>query len=197
MKRLAIGLFIGVVLPILLVIGGLYGVGYFLSPQSRLERADAIVAISGGDTEARAAEAMDLYRDGYSDVIIFSGAALDPKSPSNAAVMGRMARQAGIPTEAIILDERATNTRGNASGVRAIIEQKGYESIILVTSPYHQRRAGVVFSRALGPDVRVLNHSSLDATWRRSHWWDTPQSRRLTIAELQKTAYEVAAGYND
>jgi uncharacterized SAM-binding protein YcdF (DUF218 family) len=61
----------------------------------------------------------------------------------------------------------------------------------LVTSPYHQRRASILFNRAVGPTVKVLNHSSIDPTWRRSDWWATPYSRALTISELQKTLYEL------
>ena len=46
--------------------------------------ADAIVAVSGGDTLARADEAIKLYRNGWARYIVFSGAAADKSGPSNA-----------------------------------------------------------------------------------------------------------------
>ncbi len=194
MKRFLLGVVIFFV-----VIAGLgavffFGIGYYLSPQDKLAKADAVVAISGGETGARAAEAIKLYQDGYAANIIFSGAALDPNGPSNAKAMEQAALNAGVPASAISLDELATNTRENASGAAAIIHQQNLHSIILVTSPYHQRRAYIEFRRALGSKFIIINHSSFDDAWRRSRWWATPQSRSLTFSELQKVVYELVSG---
>jgi hypothetical protein len=51
-----------------------------VSTNSPCQAVDAIVAISGGDTNARTDEAIRMYKNGWSDTLIFSGAALD-KSP--------------------------------------------------------------------------------------------------------------------
>ncbi len=171
-----------------------FGIGYYLSPQDPLAKTDAIVAISGGDTDARVTEAVRLYDDGWAPNIIFSGAALDPSGPSNARAMAIIAERAGVPKTAIELDETATNTRQNATGVAGVVRAQGYRSMILVTSPYHQRRASIEFHRALGSDIAIINHSSADQQWRRSHWWATPYSRNLTASELQKVAYELISG---
>jgi uncharacterized SAM-binding protein YcdF (DUF218 family) len=193
MKRFTVGLVAVVVLTLALGAGAFFGVGYYLSPQDPLVHADAIVAISGGDTAARTEEAVKLYQDGWSKHLIFSGAALDAAGPSNAATMAAEAKKAGIPATAITLDEAALDTRGNAAGVSAIASRNQYDSIILVTSPYHQRRANLVFGRALGPSVRIINHSSVDKLWRRSQWWLTPESQALTLSELQKVIYEIVS----
>jgi uncharacterized SAM-binding protein YcdF (DUF218 family) len=191
MKQFLLG--IGIFLGIMLVLGliGFFGLGFYLSPQSKLAKADAIVAVSGGDTAARTAEAVKLYKEGYSSHIIFSGAALDPNSPSNAKAMSVIAQKAGVPSSAIELDETAMDTRQNASGVARIVNKDDYRSIILVTSPYHQRRVYTLFRRSLGNNFTIINHSSVDKEWRRSHWWATDYSRNLTISEVQKTLYEL------
>jgi uncharacterized SAM-binding protein YcdF (DUF218 family) len=191
--------FLVVLLVLFVVIAGLaatffFGVGYYLSPQDPLAKSDAIVAISGGETDARTAEAIKLYQDGLAPKIIFSGAAADPNGPSNAQTMARAAIAAGIPPTAVFLDELATNTRGNAAGVAKIVANENIHSIILVTSPYHQRRASLAFRHELGQNFPIINHSSYDAQWRRSHWWATPTSRAITFDELQKVAYELASG---
>lgn len=173
---------------------GFFSLGFYLSPQSKLSKVDVIVAVSGGDTAARTDEAVKLYRDGYSSKIIFSGAALDPNSPSNAKAMATLAEKAGVPASAIELDEMAVDTRQNASDVAAIVRRDEYKSIILVTSPYHQRRVYTVFRQSLGNDITILNHSSIDKLWRRTHWWATEYSRNLTISEAQKTLYELVTG---
>lgn len=194
MKRFV--LVLGVVLIGLGVLGlaVFFGVGFYLSPQSPVSKADAIVAISGGETEERTNEAVRLYQQGYAPHIIFSGAALDSSGPSNAKAMASQAEQQGVPASAIELDETATNTHENATGAADIIHQGNYQSIILVTSPYHQRRAYIEFQRALGHDFPIINHSSYDRNWRRSDWWATSYSRSLTLSELQKVIYELATG---
>lgn len=189
MKRLLV-LLVGM---ITLLVGGvavvLYGIGWFLSPQNPLQKSDAIVAISGGETESRALEAVKLYKEGWAPTIIFSGAASDPASPSNALTMKRLAVQNGVPTSDILLDEVSTNTLENASDVAFIVKSHNFQSIILVTSPYHQRRASVAFTEALGKTVTIINHSTTDSLWRRSHWWATSYTRQLTFSELQKTVF--------
>lgn len=194
MKNAAIVL--GIILLILAAVAvvGFFSLGFYLSPQGTLVKSDTIVAISGGDTAARTAEAVKLYNDDWANHIIFSGAALDPNGPSNAKAMALAAEQQGVPTSAIELDESAANTRQNAAGVAAIMAREHFGSMILVTSPYHQRRADITFRRAVGKDVAIINHSSYDNAWRRSNWWATSYSRNLTLSELQKVIYELAAG---
>ncbi len=182
------------VLVLVLALAAWFSVGFFLSPQSSLHKASAIVAISGGDTEARAGEAIRLYQQGWADYIVFSGAAIDITGPSNASAMREQARAAGVPDDAILLDESALNTRQNAAGVASMASDKHFTSIILVTSPYHQRRADITFRQALGTNVTILNHSAPDQTWRRSNWWQTAYSRSLTWSELRKTLFVVVAG---
>jgi len=194
MKRFVVALVVTLTIFGLIGVGAFFGTGYYLSPQDPLAKADAIVAISGGDTDARTQEAVRLFRDGWAPHIIFSGAALDTSGPSNARAMANAAEAAGVSSKAIELDEASENTRQNAAGVAAIASSDGYHSIILVTSPYHQRRAALVFARALGTGVAIINHSSYDQTWRRSAWWVTATSRALTFAELQKVAYELING---
>ncbi len=193
LKRLLITLLVLFVI-LLIIVGGLIGIGYYLSPQSPLQKADAIVAISGGETQERALEAIKLYQQGWAPVIIFSGAAADSSGPSNANAMANQAEQAGVPAADILLDNTSANTEQNATNVAAIIQQHGYKSIILVTSPYHQRRADIVFRRALGSSFVIIDHSAVDTGWRRSDWWATSQSRQITFAELSKVIYELAHG---
>jgi uncharacterized SAM-binding protein YcdF (DUF218 family) len=194
MKRFAVVSSVTLVLLAGLAMAVFFGIGFYLSPQSPLAKADAVVAISGGETDARTREAVDLYRAGWAGHIIFSGAAADSSGPSNARAMASAAEAAGVPASDIQLDEASANTEQNAADVATIIKGHNYRSIILVTSPYHQRRAYIVFRRALGQHFTILNHSSYDQAWRRSHWWATPYSSALTASELQKVAYELAKG---
>ncbi len=174
-----------VILSVGLIILSLMGVGWYLAPQDPLVKADAIVAISGDEGD-RLKTAIRLHKDGWAPLILFSGAARDPQSPSNAQTMQRQAVAAGIDPSLILMEETSRSTFENARHSAQIIRQRRFKRIILVTSPYHQRRSGLEFRRALPPDVQVINHSAIDGEWRRSRWWLTPRGWFLTATETPK-----------
>jgi len=184
-KRLAIGLVIVAALLALAIIG----IGFFLSPQDKLRHADMIVAISGGETPQRTQEAVLLYDQGYAPLILFSGAAADTTGPSNAEAMRSDAIKQGVPARAILTENNSTTTAQNAADSAPIIRSVGAHTIILVTSPYHQRRASINFHQSLGPSVAIINHSAADSVWRKNSWWTKPSTIWLTLSELQKIVY--------
>lgn len=146
---------------------------------------DAIVAVSGGDTNARTDEAIRLYQNGWAKYLIFSGAAKDKTSLSNAAVMRERALAAGISNEAIFVDEYSGNTKENAENTTNLAKKLGIDSLILVTSGYHQRRASIEFAKRLG-DVRIVNSPlASDRDWSMV-WWTNPNGWALATSELVK-----------
>ena len=147
--------------------------------------ADAVVAVSGGDTAARTREAIKLYQNGWGSKLIFSGAAQDKSGPSNAEVMRREARGAGVPEDDILIEESGETTKQNAEKTRSIFERNGISSVILVTSAYHQRRAGLEFAKR-SEGVSVRNHPvAHDNQWS-AWWWLTPMGWFLAIGESVK-----------
>ncbi|NCU30208.1 YdcF family protein [Candidatus Saccharibacteria bacterium] len=148
--------------------------------------ADAIIVVSGGDTEARTAEAVRLYNNNWASLLVFSGAARDPNSPSNAQAMQIQAVESGVPYDAIILEEFATSTVENAANTASIIERYNLKRVILVTSAYHQRRTSIEFSKKLGVDVQIVNHPVRNDSQWSQWWWATPYGWWLGISELIK-----------
>jgi uncharacterized SAM-binding protein YcdF (DUF218 family) len=173
------------------------GLGSYLSPndlgvcgnapseKAPCQKADAIVAVSGGDTSARTSEAIKLYQNGWASKLLFSGAAQDKSGPSNAEVMRREALSAGVPGEDIITEELSATTKQNAENARGIFAENEISSVILVTSAYHQRRAGLEF-QARTQNIELRNHPvSQDNQWS-SWWWLTPTGWYLAIGEFIK-----------
>ena len=182
---------------LVLLLGGIWLLGLYIGPDDLkgcgvtpgekpiCRHADAIVAISGGDTSARTAEAIRLYKNGWADIIIFSGAAADPESPSNAKVMMQEALDAGIPSNAIYLDEESQTTGENASATKDIFDARGIKSAIVVTSAYHTRRAGLEFDRRTSADIRrhTAPHDSGWGPW----WWLTPYGWVTAVTEASRS----------
>lgn len=166
-----------------------------LAPSSATgcERADVIVAVSGGNTSARADEAIRLYKLGWAPNIIFSGAAADKSGPSNAAVMKQRAIAAGIDAAVITVEEVSESTDQNAIEATSIATTKGYTQVILVTSPYHQRRALLEFERR-APSLTVRSHpTSTDSQWS-VWWWLSPGGWMVAIPELVGSLVIMAGG---
>lgn len=155
------------------------------SDKQGCQPADAIVAVSGGDTSARTAEAIKLYKNGWAPKLIFSGAALDKSGPSNAEVMRSQALGSGVPEEDILIEEYGETTRENAENTQDILADNSITSVILVTSGYHQRRAGLEFSKRVH-GVEVRNHPvASDKQWS-AWWWLTPGGWFLSVSEFIK-----------
>ena len=156
------------------------------SAEAGCGRADAIVAVSGGDTTARANEAIKLYKNGWAGILVFSGAAADKTGPSNAAVMKQQAIDAGIDPNVILVEETSETTTENAAETISLFKKHNITSAILVTSAYHQRRALLEFDRrALGVDVRA-HPVETDKQWS-SVWWLTPSGWSLALPELVRS----------
>ncbi len=113
------------------------------------------VHVEVGDGYDRLLYAMRLYRAGKASHLIFSGGAIEELSGSTmseALQYAELARESGIPDQAIVLEERSRNTYENALYVRQVMDQRGWRHALVVTSASHMPRAMAVF-RTLGIDV--------------------------------------------
>lgn len=162
-------------------------ISLYLPLYDPLQNADAIVAVSGGDTQGRTKHAVDLYKQGYAPRLIFSGAAADPQSASNAKVMLAIAAARGVPIADISLDEYSRDTKENAQKTKDIIGDS--KSIILVTSDYHQRRVNREFKKVLGPEVHLINAPAKDKFWGRRSWFLSPYGWYISITEPAKLVF--------
>lgn len=169
---------------ILIVIALPLFIGWYLSPQDSLEKTDAIVVVSGGDSDARIDKGVQLYKEGWAKTLIFSGAAAEGEI-SNAKAMKTIAAGEGVPAENILIEENSKTTLENAQYTAVLLAENNIGSIILVTSPYHQRRTYELFKKYF-PDGKIINQSALDENWRKKGWWENNVGRFLTVGELGK-----------
>lgn len=74
------------------------------------------------------------------------------------------------------------------------MKARGLETAILVTSPYHQRRASNLFAQEFGPaKLTFTNYPARDPQWDPNTWWLHEPARTLTVVELAKLSVEVAS----
>jgi len=73
-----------------------------------------------------------------------------------------------------------TGTRGEALAVRAVAITRGIRRLVVVTSPYHTRRALAVFRHVLqGSGIRVGSVAAQDpqVELHPERWWESPSDR--------------------
>jgi uncharacterized SAM-binding protein YcdF (DUF218 family) len=145
-----LALFLGLVLVLILTFDSIMAsMANFLIKGEHPRKADAIIVLSGG-TE-RVPYGAELYHSGYADTVILSG---------SGRYMTQMALDAGIPESAIIRENRSGTTFDNARYSLMVVQEQGYQSILVVTSPYHTHRAGKIFreffQELMSPSVQSL-----------------------------------------
>ena len=102
-------------------------------------------------------------------ILVCSGGATGENNPDGHTEAGLMkaylAERRGIDPARIFIDERAMTTEGNALNTMAILQAQGVETITIVTSTYHQRRAGTLYNavaalyeRDQGYSVRIVGN---------------------------------------
>ena len=186
MRTFFTGVLVGVLLSVGAAVGAFLGLGSWLAVEDPLAKSDAIVAISG-DTGARTNTAVALWKAGWAPIIVFSGAAIDPESVSSAEIMRREAVRQGVPESATLIEPNSTTTEENATEVAKLMTQRRLASAILVTSPWHQRRASIEFSRAFEPHaIKLRNYPARDPQWNAVLWWQHEPMRSQTLLELAK-----------
>jgi uncharacterized SAM-binding protein YcdF (DUF218 family) len=96
----------------------------------------------------------------------------------------------GLMRCCVDLDRSAVNTRSNAAETRRWAHERGFKSLIVVTSNYHMPRAIVELSHVM-PDVKLIPFAVISDRWRDEPWWTSGPTLRLLLSEYVKY---VAAG---
>ena len=142
--------------------------------------ADGIVVLTGG--ASRVSDAMELLADGYGRRLLISG--VHPLS-AVSDISRSLTDNQSLLTCCVDLDRSAVNTRSNAAETRRWVRERGFKSLILVTSNYHMPRAIVELSHAM-PDVALIPFAVVGDKWRDEPWWTNGATVRLLLSEYVK-----------
>lgn len=130
-------------------------------PPPDIPPAEVIVVLGGGTESAefprsgvelnsagdRVLHAARLYQQGKAHHLLLSGGRIEWREEAStpAEDMAWLLRSIGIPQEVLWLETTSRNTYENALNCRQILEAKGIQRIILVTSALHMPRAVALF----------------------------------------------------
>jgi uncharacterized SAM-binding protein YcdF (DUF218 family) len=171
--------------------------GRLLWREDPLQPADAILVLSGTIAE-RPLEAFDLYRAHLAPLIVLTREAPDGAQLALARrqvpVMDKtdwardLFMRLGVPADAILVAEGAhDSTADEGRSFRALIQQRRWHRVIVVTSKMHTRRARMTMTRLWkGLDVEVVMHASRYDDTDPAHWWRRRHDAKVVVIELQK-----------
>jgi len=94
----------------------------------------------------RVKKTVELFGQGRSGKIVFSGGVNNGRSLSEAGFMKKIGVDLGLEEENIILEEKSDSTITNAKYCQLIMDENNYKSAIVVTSPWHIRRTKNIFN---------------------------------------------------
>ncbi|WP_021595923.1 YdcF family protein [Actinomadura welshii] len=161
-----------------------------------LSKADVILALGSHDTRV-AAHAARLWHGGWSPLVVVSGGRGKITSgwdETEARVFGRVVREHGVPADALVLEETATNTGENITASRRLLDGRGVavRSGILVAKPYMTRRA-LATARRQWPGVEWT--ASAPELGFDAFGPDERQFIELMVGDLQRMVVYAERGY--
>jgi uncharacterized SAM-binding protein YcdF (DUF218 family) len=147
--------------------------------------ADAILVLGDDNFYGdRATEAAQLFRQGVAPVVVASGRRLRP-SAGVSELLEHDLIERGVPKEKVLrFPQDADNTREEAIALRGLAKERGWNSVLVVTSNYHTRRVRYIFQKVFPSGVQVSVASARDGDFDPEHWWERRKSVKKLLGEL-------------
>lgn len=135
-----------------------------------MAKADAIVVLGcaleaddepGHSLASRTRHAVALWQAKRAPVLLFTGHD-ENFQPSQAQAAAHLAQRLGVPADAMLTEDASRDTWQNAQFSAAMLKQRGWHNIVLVSDPGHLWRARQDF-RHFGLQVAVSGALESDA----------------------------------
>lgn len=169
----------------------LRAIGHWLIVADEPVPSDVVVAL-GGQSGYRVMKAADLMEAGYARKVALTGpdpAFPDLEEPSYVRWLSLLER-VGIPRDSVALLVPSASTFSDAERIREYVDAHATKRILVVTDPYHTRRARWILRRVLGTsgvEIRMIPsdvpHTDPD------RWWQDENQFLWVYTEYLKFAY--------
>ncbi|HLE01797.1 MAG TPA: YdcF family protein [Bdellovibrionota bacterium] len=159
-----------------------------------LPSVDAIVCLAGG--RGRIAAAGDIwyrYRESRNHLPELYLSGLGPQSTWN--LLGRQFRSGVrdvIRPENVIIEKESFNTVANARWLARYAVEHNWSRILLMTSPYHMKRARYIFERVasgMGKRLAIETLSVYQEPFEPGEWRTNLHGIKVTVIEYVKWVY--------
>lgn len=162
--------------------------------QDALVPTDIVISLGGGRDCLRHQYAAELYRRGLAKKVVLTGLNFSRGEQEEKATR-RYLTNLGIADADILLLRDVRNTRREADALAQFMRAQGWQSALIVTDPYHTRRAHYTMQRAssdLTFYAAPLPPGPL--VWRPERWWTRRGDMYSTVRELLAWANTLGGG---
>jgi uncharacterized SAM-binding protein YcdF (DUF218 family) len=176
-----------------------WGAARLLMVDAPLEHADAIVVLSGSAAyQERAEKAAELYRTGIAPRIILTNdnreggwSVVQQRNPFFYERTRDELLRMGVPANSVeVLFQPVSSTRDEALLLNGYANNHLLRSIVVVTSPYHSRRALMTFRLLMpGKNIGLVHPQPGIQSPVSSLWWLYPSGWRTVPSEYLKLVY--------
>ena len=202
-KNLSTKIVVVVILLTLLIISSGFWLslpGRFLLVKDNIQKADCVVPLRG-DLYPRLNKAIELYNEGYAKRIVIS--VLPKRSEDSQDYNEVLLKIYGVdkvsPREFTLMafnyfgkDSKdiyftkgnVTSTFEEAVATKELMQEKGFKSLILVTSHYHMRRALIIFKAVFRETgIKIFNYTAGTNLINPNKWWRSEYEVKTVIQE--------------
>ncbi len=172
----------------------------YLIVEKPLEHADAIIVLSGSAVyKERTRKAAQLYKQGVASQIIITDdgehAGWSSNEQTNPALVELEQRELianGVMPDAItVLPGLVSGTDQEAKAFENEITARPVNSVLIVTSAYHTRRAIRIFEKILAGEnveIGIVHAPPGEQTPNPNYWWIKPGGWQMVAGEYVKSA---------
>jgi uncharacterized SAM-binding protein YcdF (DUF218 family) len=175
----------------------LWGGDLLIAGDSLPAHVDVAIALQGSMVaeKVRIAGAMDLLRQGVAGRVLLSvpkesywGQSMPPVA--RAYLERNYGRDLAASVDFCETSADVNSTEEEAQAATVCIQEHHWHSILVVTSNYHTRRAGMLWRRVIrhDPNIHVWIHGVLDPEFQQP-WWRHRQSAKIWVMECSKLTW--------
>jgi len=150
-----------------------------------VERADAILVIGDdnfrGDRASRAAE---LFREGWTPLVVASGRRLRPYAGIAEFIERDLASRGVPPAHVVHFAHDAKDTLEEARSLGRFVSERKWHKVVVVTSNYHARRMRYIVRKVFPANVSVAVIPARDSDFDPDSWWQSRKSQQLFLHEI-------------
>jgi hypothetical protein len=170
------------------LLDGCYG---YLAEEDVPQPSD-LIFVFGGKTPSRPEVAARLYQQGLAAAVWMSGGNAiyaQDKTLTEAEIYRGIAIEHGVPADAISTERTSITVPDNVRVSLNLLDamSRDINSLIIVNSPYTQRRGWALFKKHLADDVAVYRvNCATKPEFSRENWYKQDNTLRVVLNEYMK-----------
>lgn len=163
----------------------------YLSEEDKPEKSD-IVFVFGSKSTLRTEKAIELYKSGLAPKLLISGKGPIYESGEGmyeAETMKNFAIADGLPVESILIEKNSISIPDNVKSSLNYLDSigLGFSSLILVNSPFAQRRGWAHFKKYLPDSMKIYRvNSGVGEKYSKDAWFKSEEGIKVIINEYIK-----------